>query len=137
MEMVEFFVLGEPVVKMRPRVVRGHAYTPEKTRTQEARIAAAYKDAHPGAWFGKGIPLRMELEFHMRIPESFGKKKRDAALMGALKPTVRNGDIENLAKLALDALNGVCYYDDSQVVELESVKVYGETPKTVIRVLPL
>lgn len=32
--------------------------------------------------------------------------------------TFKRGDIDNLAKLTLDALNGLAYEDDRQVVEL-------------------
>ena len=137
MEIVEFTVLGEPVAKARPRVVRGHAYTPEKTRVQEERIAAACRAAHPSKWFGKEVPIRMSLEFHVTIPKAYSKKKHALAVSGVLRPTARTGDIENLAKLVMDALNCVCYYDDSQVVELESVKKYSDEPRTVIRVMPL
>lgn len=34
----------------------------------------------------------------------------------------RDGDLDNRAKLALDALNGLAYEDDSQIVELHAYR---------------
>lgn len=43
------------------------------------------------------------------------------------------GDVDNHLKSVLDALNGICYEDDSQVVEVTGTKSYGE-PHIVIEV---
>ena len=44
------------------------------------------------------------------------------------------GDVDNLMKAVLDALNGVCYVDDSQVTELYGVKKFSDKPKIVIQI---
>lgn len=42
------------------------------------------------------------------------------------KVTSRNyGDVDNHAKAVLDALNGICYVDDRQVVRVEAGKYHG------------
>lgn len=41
------------------------------------------------------------------------------------------GDIDNLEKAILDALNGVIWEDDGQIIEMHSFKHYG-TPKIEI-----
>lgn len=41
------------------------------------------------------------------------------------------GDLDNHVKAVLDALNGIAYNDDSQVVEVRATKNFGE-PKIVI-----
>ena len=43
------------------------------------------------------------------------------------------GDVDNHLKSVLDALNGICYEDDSQVVEVTGTKSYGE-PRVLIEV---
>ena len=43
----------------------------------------------------------------------------------------RWGDVDNYLKAILDALNGICYADDSQVVEVRAAKNIGE-PHIVI-----
>jgi Holliday junction resolvase RusA-like endonuclease len=43
-------------------------------------------------------------------------------------PTARvGGDIDKLARAVLDALTGVCYVDDSQVIELHLRKLYANS----------
>ena len=44
-------------------------------------------------------------------------------LLPAKKP-----DTDNIAKAILDALNGLAYYDDAQIVELTVAKRYGTVP---------
>ena len=43
----------------------------------------------------------------------------------------RWGDVDNFLKAVMDALNGICYVDDSQVVEVRAGKFFGE-PHIVI-----
>ena len=49
-------------------------------------------------------------------------------LNGELRPT-KKPDCDNIAKVILDALNGIAYHDDSQVVELVVHKHYAETTR--------
>lgn len=46
---------------------------------------------------------------------------------GYIRPT-KKPDCDNIAKIICDALNGIAYYDDSQIVKIEVDKVYNETP---------
>ena len=87
------------------------------------------------------LPVRVEVEAHLRRP------KRLEASPGPSWAT-RTPDLDNVAKLVLDGLNGPRqgagaggwrpWRDDSQVVALQGLKVYhaaGGEPRTVIRVL--
>ena len=51
-----FTIPGEPVGKGRPRVDRGRAHTPAKTKAYEEKVAWCYKQAHGRLHEG---PLRM------------------------------------------------------------------------------
>lgn len=51
-----------------------------------------------------------------------------------LRPTT-TPDVDKLARAVLDALTGVLYRDDSQVVELHASKSYGSVPGCRIEVL--
>ena len=56
---------------------------------------------------------------------------------GPREPRCAKPDCDNLAKAVLDALNGVLWQDDSQVVELSVSKWYAagdESPRTTIDV---
>lgn len=77
----------------------------------------------------------MRLTFFMPIPVSWSKSKKESAIRGDVLPTTKP-DIDNLAKCVLDALNGIAYRDDNQVVRLESSKFYGD-PATLISIEPL
>ena len=54
-------------------------------------------------------------------------------LDGLVKHTVKP-DIDNLTKAVLDALNGLAWYDDAQIVELNASKTYVEDPHILINI---
>jgi predicted dinucleotide-binding enzyme len=64
---------------------------------------------------------------------SVGTARRAQALQGRLHPTGRP-DVDNVAKLVLDALNGLYWRDDAQIVEMAASKAYGLTPGLQITV---
>lgn len=74
----------------------------------------------------KGV-IRLEAYFFMSIPVSLSKIKREA--LNDTYCSKLNGDIDNLTKGLLDALNGVAFDDDSQVCELLVRKVYSYEPR--------
>ena len=41
------------------------------------------------------------------------------------------GDVDNFLKAVLESLNGICYLDDGQVVQVSAVKKFGE-PRVLI-----
>jgi Holliday junction resolvase RusA-like endonuclease len=127
---------GEPVAKGRPRFAsRGGipmVYTPSKTLAYENSLRAEAKiamQAHPifdGA-------VKVELLAQVGIPKSWPKHKQDAARRGEVRPTGKP-DTDNYAKIVGDALNGVVWVDDSQVVDLHARKKYGQ-PLLVVTVM--
>lgn len=116
---VQFMVPGEPVAKGRPRVGRNGAYTPSRTLVAEEHVGWCFRAAR-GQRAPQDSLIRVDVEF----------------VVG----TRRRVDIDNLAKTVLDALNGLAFGDDSQVVELHAVKrlaAPGEKPHTMIAVAVL
>lgn len=124
---------GVPEGKGRPRFARktGHAYTPAKTRSYEGALRLAAQDAMAGAIPLLG-PVRVTVDAHFPVPQSWSAKKRAAALLGATRPTTRP-DWENIAKM-LDAFNEVVWRDDAQVVEGRITKRYSDRPRLRIEV---
>ena len=123
-------VIGEPVSKGRPRFGRGKTYTPAKTIAAETFIQlCATQKGVPKMMNG---PLRLTVTFSMGIPKSWSAKKKAEAELGNIRPTSKP-DIDNLIKLVGDALNGIAYKDDSQIVEIQAVKKYGK-PQTIIHI---
>jgi Holliday junction resolvase RusA-like endonuclease len=137
---IAFTVPGKPLGKGRPRFTRaggGRAFTPQKTVNAESLIALFASQAMAGqAPFGQGEPLTCSVVATFAVAESWAKKKKAAALAGNLFPTGKP-DGDNLAKMVGDALNGVAWHDDSQVVEWRIVKRYGEAPELRVEVSAL
>jgi Holliday junction resolvase RusA-like endonuclease len=129
-----FGVAGVQKAKGRARVTRrGFAYTPQKTREAEENfLAQAVQHAPASPITG---PVLVLLWFFLPIPQSWSRKKRELAASGAHMPTGKP-DIDNLAKLCLDAMNGTFWVDDSQIVEIKLRKKYtSERPGVYVEVM--
>lgn len=133
--MITFIVDGPAVPKQRPRINGRRAYTPKRTKDYERKVRQAFSDAYHGdiPVYSQDTPVRAVIEVIQVIPKSWSKKKREAALQNHVAPTSRNGDLDNIAKSILDALNQCVYHDDAQVTTLVISKRYGEEPRAVIR----
>ena len=133
---MRFRVPGEPVGKARPRVVqhggRTHTFTPAKTAAYEDAVRLAYLNQCKGGFFG-GEGVRVKLTCWYRAPKSDTKKLRAAKLNGEIRPT-KKPDCDNVAKCVCDALNGMAYADDSQIVELTVEKYYSTIPHVDVEI---
>ena len=122
--MVTCRITGKPQGKGRPRfTMKGHAYTPERTVAYEKLIRDEYMK-QCGHNFGD-VPLKMMVIIEYAPPRSATKKMREDMLARKLYPT-KKPDIDNVVKAVADALNGVAYRDDVQIVELFVKKWYAE-----------
>lgn len=134
--MIQFTIPGPATPKGRPRFAqRGgfvSTYTPAATRDYEAAVRAVAVLAMAGTP-ASARPIEVMMEIRMPIPASWSKKKRLAASTGAIRHTGRP-DLDNLAKAPLDACNGVCWVDDSQIVTLTVRKLYHAVPCVVVAV---
>ena len=132
-EEIYFIVLGEVVGKARPRFSRGggyvKTYTPKKTSDYEAKIKAAYLDEvqYQPMRFCNKEPLEIVVNAYFEIPKSASKKAKTRMLLEEY-PT-KKPDSDNVLKAVADALNGVAYTDDSQIVTATVNKIWSETPK--------
>jgi Holliday junction resolvase RusA-like endonuclease len=131
--MITFTIPGEIKGKQRPRVTRtGHVYTPSQTRQAEADIAKIAKAAM-GYKPPMAEPVSLNIMVTTEPPRSITKAKRELMLAGVERPA-KKPDLDNVVKLISDALNGIVFEDDRQVVELWVVKRYGEEAKAVVSV---
>jgi len=104
---------GCPVPKGRPRFAGRVAFTPGKTRAAERTLKL---EALAAGWRPLDGPLAVSLSFYL--------------------PDHRRVDLDNLGKLVCDALNGIAWRDDSQIVTLELRKSAADPmPRTEIEVL--
>lgn len=73
--------------------------------------------------------LLAALWFRLPRPKSLGKH---------ITHHTKRPDLDKLTRAALDAMTGVVYHDDGQVVRIESTKQYadiGQSPRLSIRVI--
>lgn len=140
---VTFEVPGEPVGKGRARSGRTKQgrvvhFTPDKTVKYESTVALFAAQAMGGRPLMLG-PLGMEVVMYLSIPASWSKKKAEAAEAGMVLPT-RKPDTSNVTKAVEDALNGVVYKDDVQIVWSRVYKEFAkrnEQPRVEVRVYEL
>lgn len=131
-----FMIPGKPKGKGRPRVntTTHRAYTPEDTRQYERTVQYSYINAYPVAEerFHKGA-IRVQINAYFPIPVSWPQWKKRKAMEGKFLPLTKP-DTDNIAKAVLDALNGLAYTDDSQVVALTVNKLYAERGHVAVRI---
>lgn len=128
---------GPPRGKGRARATvtkRGfaHVYTDDKTRKYEAQLRFAAQQQMAGRE-PTILPVRVQVEVYLEIMPSWPRWQREAAEAGEWLPIGRgSGDADNFLKV-LDALNGIVWQDDAQIVEAHVFKRCG-TPRLVIAV---
>jgi Holliday junction resolvase RusA-like endonuclease len=71
--------------------------------------------------------IEMVYFFGVKIPASWGKKKRQAALDGEIKPNVKP-DLTNRLYWLENRMKGIVFGDDAMVVDLSAKARYVEVP---------
>lgn len=133
--MITITIPGEMRGKGRPRFSTrgGHvrAYSDAKTANAETWVrACAIEQAGMVPIVG---PVSIGITIAVEVPASWPKKRRADALAGAVFPTSKP-DLDNCFKLIADALNGIVWSDDKQIVRAECRKHYAERAQTVLTV---
>jgi Holliday junction resolvase RusA-like endonuclease len=133
---IKFEIPGEPQGKRRARFVRaGHfvrTYADPKTVNYETFVREMFCVAHPGFVPLEG-GLAVEIRAFLGMPKAVSKVKRGMMESGELRPT-KKPEADNIAKVILDALTGLTFKNDSQVVRLVVEKAYSERPRTEVEV---
>lgn len=133
---IRFEVLGEPVPKARHRTARTRTgmliqYNDKQAKAREGNFQAQAVRFAPSKPITGAV--RLEISAFMKIPQSWSKKKTLQALAGEIRPT-KKPDFDNLAKFVGDALNGIFWLDDKQIVAGLIVKQYSDRPRWEIKV---
>jgi len=132
---IKFTVPGQPVPQGRPRFKRSGKFV----QTYDPPPSAKYK--RKVKKYAEKVPLYEPLKGELYAEvlifketlKGFSKAKKAAAEAGTLRPTTKP-DIDNYAKGILDAVKGVIWKDDGQVVDLYTRKFYSEIPRVEITV---
>jgi crossover junction endodeoxyribonuclease RusA len=109
---LQLVVLGVPVPLQRSRTQRGRHYLPARS--------TAYRELVQAEWMAAGRPSLGGAPFAMSA-RFYGANAR--------------GDLDNLVKAILDALNGLAFADDRQLVCIagaHKLPVDGRGARTVL-----
>jgi len=126
------YIPGIPQPLRRHRQGRGRSYDdPRNAPNREAIRYAWLAQAESDMTQAKTIGLRATFAFPRPKSHYLRGQLRDAAPQWHRS----RPDVDNLLKLVLDALNGIAYGDDAQVVAITGQKRYcavNETPHSLI-----
>jgi Holliday junction resolvase RusA-like endonuclease len=134
---IHFQIEGDPKGKGRPRFTRAgkftRVYTDKQTLDYESLIKSFAMEA-----MGSTDPLETAVSVFLYIrhpiPKSYSKKRTEACLSGLERPT-KKPDWDNVSKTICDAMNGIVYLDDAQVVNAHVTKVYASNAGVDVMVM--
>jgi Holliday junction resolvase RusA-like endonuclease len=131
---------GEPVAQGRPRAFRTPAgfirmYDPPASKNWKAMAHGHLEQAMHACGMARPMagPVRCDIVAVFTCPRSQWLKTRPRPR----RPHVSRPDAENVAKIVLDAAEGVVFGNDSQVADLHVRKVIGaqgEAPYVLVTV---
>ena len=134
---VQFTIAGEPKGKGRPKftTIHGHAQaiTPKDTVVYENLVKTMYSIQCGGYKFADYSQLDMTIIAYYAIPKSVSKAKREAMLLGKIRPT-KKPDWDNIGKIVADSLNQIAYKDDAQIVDAQVRKYYSDNPRVEVMI---
>jgi Holliday junction resolvase RusA-like endonuclease len=132
--MIHLIIPGDPVAQARARFSTRNgylrAYDPKSSANYKKYIITIANQINCKPMDGA---LVMKVDIFRSIPKSWPKKKQEQALAGIVKPIIKP-DCSNYLKGIEDALNGIAYHDDSQLVLVHVTKRYAAEPRAEIRI---
>ncbi len=130
---LHLIIPGPPVAKQRPRSGRGRMYTPKETVNYETYVRELWVIAYHNFTPIQGA-VRINLYVYLGIPQSASKKRQAQMLSGEIG-AAKKPDLDNVEKIICDALQGLAYLDDKQIVEVHSFKAFSDTPRVEIEIV--
>ena len=128
--MLSLFVPNKPIAFARARSRGAHRYMPEPQASYMAAVGTLARCEMAKAGYA---PFEGPVEVIYRAtfgwPKSVPERHRK---QGAYKPS--KSDLDNLVKVCADAINGIVYLDDAQIVRLTAEKIYGQPEGVTITV---
>jgi len=127
---VEGEVRGKDRPRFDPRTRR--PYTTQRTESAETNIRSVWREQG-----GKRLPdgpARIVVTLGVVRPKGHFKRNGELSAEGRrhVMPSRKKPDVDNALKLAMDALNGLAYADDVQIVDARVVRQWSALPVTVI-----
>lgn len=137
--MLKFTVPGEPYGQPRPRFSAAngkvHTYNTDESRNYKTQVKLiAQTAAREQGWTFAGTEgIGVNIYAYMYIPQSKSKKFHAAAMAGDERPT-KKPDCDNIFKAVTDALSGLLFKDDKQIIHARVEKYYSDEPRVEVEV---
>ncbi|MGL4605897.1 MAG: RusA family crossover junction endodeoxyribonuclease [Eubacteriaceae bacterium] len=138
METIKIIIPGKPQGKDRPRFGKNNqVYTTRKTSDYEKYVKACALIVHPqlsalsNTVFSGEIAICIKAFYE--IPKTITRRGRLEIDQGK-RPTSKP-DVDNVAKIICDALNGTAYMDDQQICLMTIEKQYSDTPRVEVTLI--
>jgi Holliday junction resolvase RusA-like endonuclease len=133
--MIELKINIKPVPHQSVRVTKfGRTYQPKKIIDYKNQLIEAVKEQLPDGFsvIKADTPIFInKLHYVFEYPKSFSKAKRDSITYKVTKPDLQ----DNLNKPLFDALEGIVWERDQNVVAMDNVKkYYGTTNQIIIQI---
>jgi Holliday junction resolvase RusA-like endonuclease len=139
---MELIINGKPIpLKRHKHTTRnGRIFNYDPSKADKANFLKKVQNLAPEDPLYGAVSVSLEV-YLVRPKSHFGtgrnsKILKDNAPKYPIISSKENADIDNYIKFVFDALNGVFYKDDGQIVHLESIKEYSTEPKTIVRIYP-
>ena len=124
---IRFSIPGPPLGKGQTRLSKGgFAFTPEHILDYENRVKNVCIEKCQQRQANYGGQVAVDITAFYAFPSSCSDKKQ-AEIRNGARP-VKKPDLDNIAKIILDALNHVAWQDDKQVVCMVLTKKYAAVP---------
>lgn len=143
---IEFEVLGEakPQGSKRGFVVRRRDGSHGVAMAESSRDVKSWRQQVAAVAFATMLgrpaiigPVRVELHFFRARPKGhYGSGKNATAIKGSAPPhPISKPDVDKLSRAVCDALTGIVWRDDSQVIQLVACKHWGEPARCEVIVV--
>lgn len=128
----KFEIYERAIGKERPRYSSRtrRMYTPEATRSFEEKVKWSFTSKYNISMKLSEKPFKAKITAIFKPADSLSKKKKEELIRKV--DYTHKPDVDNIAKIILDSLNGLAYKDDSQVTALLVFKDYGEENKIIV-----
>lgn len=125
---IRFSIPGLPLGKGQSRLSKGgFEFTPVNNLDYENRVKNACIEKCEQRQADYAGPVAVDITAFYPFPSSYTNKKHEE-IWGGARP-MKKPDLDNIAKIILDALNHVAWQDDKQVVcMILTKKNYAEVP---------
>ena len=135
----KFTINGKPKGQDRPRFSTAggnvRAYDTDESRNHKTyiKLLATTAMRAQGWRFAETEAIGINIYVYAGIPKKANKEFKHRVRLGLERPT-KKPDIDNIFKAIADALNGVAYADDKQIVHMRADKYYADEPRTEVEV---